>query len=279
MHIKFAYCFLKYCHQRITALQAEYEISRERDENLFYTENCDGVCPVHFHKKLEILYVTDGVKTIYAGSSDTELSADNMFVADSYTMHGYYASEGGKQIVAVIPNSNLGAYFADFGDKTLAENVIRDEEFCKKVLPLLKSLNNKKVNSLLYQANVDMLLGLIVEKVGLKPKTAGYSLNLIDDILHYIDEHYTDEITLDVLSERFGYSKYYFSRLFNAGLGTSISDYVALIRANKTLAILRNDPETKVTDAAFACGFNSLASFYRTLKKNYTYKKIEDLIK
>ena len=41
-----------------------YEISREKDEKLFYLSGIDQSCPSHFHKKLEILYVDEGDKKI-----------------------------------------------------------------------------------------------------------------------------------------------------------------------------------------------------------------------
>lgn len=99
----------------------------------------------------------------------------------------------------------------------------------------------------------------------------------MDALLAYINENYAEDITLEGMAEHFGYSKYYFSRMFNAALGTSITDYVSSVRLMRALDMLRRTGCT-VSDAAFSCGFSSLPTFYRALKRNYDYKSVKDLI-
>ena len=52
---------------------AHYEINRERDENIYVSADCDNVCPVHFHRKVEVMYVIAGEKKIYAAGKDMVL--------------------------------------------------------------------------------------------------------------------------------------------------------------------------------------------------------------
>ena len=73
---------------------AEYELNRERNEELFVSAGKDNVCPVHFHRKVEVMYVTSGVKNFVAAGKETSLAADGIFFANSYEMHGYTESEG-----------------------------------------------------------------------------------------------------------------------------------------------------------------------------------------
>lgn len=48
----------------------------------------------------------------------------------------------------------------------------------------------------------------------------------LKQILHYLDEHYTETISLDFLAEEFYISKYYLAREFKKEYGTTIIRYV-----------------------------------------------------
>lgn len=65
--------------------------------------------------------------------------------------------------------------------------------------------------------------------------------------------------------------------MFNAALGTSITDYVSAVRLMHALDILKRTGCT-VSEAAMESGFSSLPTFYRVLKKNYSYKAVKDLL-
>ena len=256
---------------------AEYELNRERNEELFVLGGVDNVCPVHFHRKVELLYVESGEKRIFGSGKEISLGENSVYFANSYEMHGYYPSEGGRQIVVVFPNGMLKDYYDEFGSVMPAGCVVDDAEFCKNLLfPHFRALLDGTPNGLLAQGHCDMLLGLIMHKLGTQAGTRDRQ-SFVDALLAYINENYAEDITLEGMAEHFGYSKYYFSRMFNAALGTSITDYVSSVRLMRALDMLRRTGCT-VSDAAFSCGFSSLPTFYRALKRNYDYKSVKDLI-
>ena len=95
---------------------AEYELSREADERLYVSLNQDGVCPLHFHIKIELVYIQSGHKTIICDDKKYFLEADQIFVADSYVMHSYEKSEDSTQIIIVLPNHMLRDYYLLYGN-------------------------------------------------------------------------------------------------------------------------------------------------------------------
>ena len=255
---------------------ARYEINRERDENMLVGADRDNVCPVHFHRKVEVMYVLAGEKKVFASGKELILRPDNIYFANSYEMHGYEESDGGRQTVIVFPNNMLRDFYDVFGDKLMNGCVIDDEEFARGVYPHFVALAEGGENRLLAQAHCDMLLGKVADKLGYADGVRGRQ-GFVDELLAYIGEHYADEITLEGMAEHFGYSKYYFSRLFNAALGTSITDYVSAVRLMHTLDVMKNTGCT-ASEAALASGFSSIPTFYRVLKKNYNYKAVKDLL-
>lgn len=110
---------------------AEYELNRERNEELFVLGGVDNVCPVHFHRKVELLYVESGEKRIFGSGKEISLGENSVYFANSYEMHGYYPSEGGRQIVVVFPNGMLKDYYDEFGSVMPAGCVVDDAEFAK----------------------------------------------------------------------------------------------------------------------------------------------------
>lgn len=255
---------------------AQYEINRERDENIFVAADTDNVCPVHFHRKVEVMYVLSGEKRVSAAGKEIVLTRDNVYFANSYEMHSYEESAGGRQTVIVFPNRMLADYHESFGDKLMDGNVIRDEEFCRTLLPHISAIAEGAENRLVIQAHCDMLLGRVADKLGWTEGARGRQ-GFVDELLAYIGEHYAEEITLESMAEHFGYSRYYFSRMFNLALGTSITDYVAAVRLMHALDMMKTTGCT-ASEAAFSSGFSSIPTFYRALKRNYSYKAVKDLL-
>ncbi len=49
---------------------------------------------------------------------------------------------------------------------------------------------------------------------------------VVDAVLHYINEHYSESLTLDQLAEQFFISKYHLLRKFDAQVGTTVHRYI-----------------------------------------------------
>lgn len=85
---------------------------------------------------------------------------------------------------------------------------------------------------------------------------------LIVDALLYIDMHYGDTLVLEKLADAAGYSISQFSRLFSELCGITPMRYVNIVRIQHAAEMLTNG-DMRITDIAFACGFESLEVFER----------------
>lgn len=59
----------------------------------------------------------------------------------------------------------------------------------------------------------------------------------------YIDQHYSDEITLASLSEKFYINRAYLSELFKNHVGQTFSDYLIKLRINQAMSFKRPTAE------------------------------------
>jgi len=91
---------------------------------------------------------------------------------------------------------------------------------------------------------------------------------VIKDVIQYIYEHYTDSISLDILSENVNMDSSYLSRLFKKEMGINISCFIKNIRMEKAKYLLENTNE-KVNNISMMVGYNKLSYFCRSFREYY----------
>ena len=93
------------------------------------------------------------------------------------------------------------------------------------------------------------------------------SNKIINQIIDYINRHYTEDVTLDILANRFHFSKYYISHLFKDYVGVSPYDYLIIRRLYTFNDLVRG--KHSIREACFLTGFNNYSNFYRLYKKHF----------
>ncbi len=96
-----------------------------------------------------------------------------------------------------------------------------------------------------------------------------------DDIITYLNQHFTEPITLDDLSEKFYISKHHLNRSFRKATGTTVRDYLITKRVNYVQQMLING--IPVTQAASLAGFGDYTAFYRAYLKRFGHAPSQDL--
>lgn len=86
-------------------------------------------------------------------------------------------------------------------------------------------------------------------------------------IASYIHTHYTEELSLDMLAQRFYISSCYLSHQFRDVTGFTLTDYIQMTKVRNVQAMLINT-RIPITEAALSCGFNSFSQFNRVFQKH-----------
>jgi two-component system, response regulator YesN len=84
--------------------------------------------------------------------------------------------------------------------------------------------------------------------------------------LAFMRKHLAEHITLSAVAREAGLSRYYFCRLFHQETGTPFRDYLHDLRITRAKALLA-DRYVRVTEVAYAVGFNDLSHFDRIFRK------------
>ena len=90
---------------------------------------------------------------------------------------------------------------------------------------------------------------------------------VVDGVLSYINEHYSEALTLDALAERFFISKYHLLRKFEAQVGTTVHRYILQKRLLNAKQLLAGG--LAPSEVCTYCGFGDYANFYRAFRAEY----------
>ena len=87
-------------------------------------------------------------------------------------------------------------------------------------------------------------------------------------VFSYIDQHLSDTLSLQELSDIAGFTPTYFSRVFKELVGFSLWDYISSRRIDRAIHLITAEDSGKnMIEIAAECGFNNTAHFNKTFKK------------
>jgi len=82
----------------------------------------------------------------------------------------------------------------------------------------------------------------------------------------FIAEHLDEEICLTRVARAVNMSQFYFCKTFKHETGLTFTDYVSRVRVERVKELLLN-PHARVSEAAYAAGFQSLSQFNRAFRR------------
>lgn len=99
-------------------------------------------------------------------------------------------------------------------------------------------------------------------------------IELVNDVLYYIEMNLKRNISIDELCEKYYLSKYYFIRIFKALTNQTIKEYIDKRRISEAAKLLSLE-QNRVVDIAFEYGFESHEVFTRRFKKMFSITPME----
>ena len=90
-----------------------------------------------------------------------------------------------------------------------------------------------------------------------------------DRVFGYIDEHLSEEMSVERLSQVAYFSKYHFHRQFALYAGINVARYIQLMRLKRASHRLVFDESARIIDIALESGFENPESFSRAFKNSF----------
>ncbi|WP_409342693.1 helix-turn-helix domain-containing protein [Paenibacillus sp. MBLB4367] len=86
-------------------------------------------------------------------------------------------------------------------------------------------------------------------------------------VTDYLERHYAEDISLDMLAEKLNITGSYLSTYFKEKTGVNFSDFLNEVRMNKAKEMLRQT-DLRIQDVALRVGYQNVNSFIRLFKKS-----------
>lgn len=240
--------------------------------------------PVHWHDEVEIIYIKKGRINIYIGQESFPAIAGDLFLVNSGELHFMESDDMGVEYYTLLfPLAFLSFQIED----ELEQEVFLPLRQKKLLLPIRLSAfaAEKQMTNIIrevivvneekemgYQLRTRILLLEFVE--GLLKEDGFCRANITSttgmqrELLAYIQEHYTEKITLAMLAEEFHLSEKYISWYFKEHFSISFMQYVSHLRMTKAKDLLLTT-EVSITEVALCCGYPSVNLFIRSFKEMY----------
>ena len=98
-------------------------------------------------------------------------------------------------------------------------------------------------------------------------KTQENSSREIIDIVKYINNHLSEELSLDIICDRFFISKSHINRKFKKVIGSTVWEYINIKRLLLAKELLHNG--ISPTNVYLKCGFKDYCTFFRAYKAKF----------
>lgn len=252
--------------------------------NLHYFEFTEMYCTKgDFHNFCELLYVDRGTVDVVAEGYTGTLSSGGLIIHRPNEIHSLNCKKGTAPNVIIIgfecdckeldSFSKVPAVLSAEQKKMLSEIMKEGMSVYAPPYDLPNTAEMHKRKSYPFGADemiklrLEALLIMLIrtKKASPEPKKSEIKNDRISEIYDYITEHFCEKIVLDNICFLFGTNKTTLCREFKSAYGTTILQYVNLLRINEAKALLRSGGNS-VTQISERLGFNSIHYFCRLFK-------------
>lgn len=232
---------------------------------------------MHWHSDIEICVFIKGSGTVVVNGEKYYAKAGEVYIVPSNALHDYYydksVNEETGQFLCFIINKDYLARFYLALEEYEFPLPIKNEKIFQLFVSMFEEFNNKPIH---YEKVIETyLLQIFIEIVrNCATKTKGEfkfdnnEIVLVKDVIKYLDDNFSAEISSINLKKAFPYSVDHIRRVFKKYTGKSITQYVNNAKCNKAMEMLESK-QYSVTEVAIACGFNNL-SYFTKIFKRYT---------
>lgn len=243
----------------------------------------------HVHSEIEWLYLIGGTMDVQVGEEEIRLTAGDIIILNSYTMHSTVGSGPGYCLVLLQFNPDMLIHSALASEYKYAMPFLCQDRFRYRLIRKSDSGEYKDVSTLLtgtveeYQlklvgyemfikSNLYRILALLYRNQHVtteqqrEPRRAVSMKTDVSKVLDYVEKHYDESIDVSQMAELLNLNPDYFCRLFKTATGQSFIQHLNNVRISVAEKLLLST-DRLITDILAETGFSSLSYFNRTFKK------------
>lgn len=236
----------------------------------------------HLHNDYEIFYLVEGERIYLINGKRYVVQENSLVFIDKNVIHKTITTDipRYKRIVINFRNSLLTDddqfllyQLFEKGPSIVRLSSNKKQELHQLISRLQQEYMADKDDAIIYIRS--LLLQLLIESKRLLEKQHSISITDNDDnfgkreiteIIKYINNHFSKDLSLFLLSKHFHLSEQYISRLFRRVTGSTIISYLNAVRVNEAKRLLL-ESNMKVTEISKRVGYSNNVHLWRMFKK------------
>ena len=256
---------------------------------MFILMNSVKYVAMHWHDRIEFLFVLKGRIHVYVGREEYYLQENDLLLINSNEVHGVESSEDNKLLVLQIPISFIKKWYKDIEKETFhCQSFLAVEQanynFMRSIIAqLMLILRTKgegyeiKIHSLLLDIVYNLMCKFRVKNNEQLNRNSKKDIQRLTRITSYIQQNFMHPLTLNEIAENEQLSAPYLSRYFQQHMGQPFIKYLNGIRLEHAVRTML-ETDLPLIQIAIESGFSNLNSFHKLFKETfhttpYQYRK------
>lgn len=222
---------------------------------------------LHLHRQAELIYVLDGQIEMTVDAHTHLLRGGELGVAFPNCAHSYLTRAHSRVVMVIFDAS----YAGDCAGALLTQRAVFPylsapdiDEDVRYLAPKL----TRPMDTRLLKGYLQVICARLFERLRLEPRRAADDADWTHRALMYLNEHFTEELSLDALAQHLNISKFHLSRTFPEKIGCGLNAYLRSLRADHAAQLLAST-DLSITQAGFDSGFSSVSTFFRVFQAQY----------
>ena len=217
------------------------------------------IMPPHIHEYSELAFTIRGITTVCVDGKQYQLPPYHLIWILPNQIHEYRDETASLMRCAVFSNDHIPAFFEQIQGRQPSNPVIDFSERIELLNALTETApsDTLRLCGLLNMICHELLLG--TEWIPQAPRQH----TMFYEVIHYVSQHFTEDIQLHDLAKRLGYHEKYLSSALHSLTGMNFRSFLASYRINFAKHLLRSSEKLRISDIALRCGFSSINSFNR----------------
>ena len=214
--------------------------------------------PAHWHEAMEILFCLNGSVRIHIEHEHLTLQRNQLIVFDSKEVHSIHSDSKLYMFPVSLDDSKSTPYI----------------HLCQLAHDLTRTnVENKNTSAMRSDGTALLMLADLIRyfSVYSLPGTTtgtGQSNDILRKIISYVNEHYTEKLSLEEVANQVGFSREYFCRFFKQHMGITFLRYLNEVRISHAGRILMNTDKS-ISEVMQESGFTNQTIFNRLFKEIY----------
>ncbi len=232
----------------------------------------------HWHPELEMVYVKSGRIWVSVNNEGRELRKNDIALTTSGDIHYYERTSVDSEIIILVFKPDFfGITSEQLGNRRIISHFFQNQDKIgneiKLILEaiLIERSTKNDFYELFIKAKILELFASILRHCSFAEQNEGKTdvdfseKKALQAVLAYIENNFTEELSLKLLADNFNLDPFNLSKSFNAVTGMNLRTYINTLRVLKAESLIRNSRKPLI-EIAFECGFNSVRTFNRAFK-------------